>query len=599
MADIDRARRAVLPIADEQRAGTVTYDAKDPDTSFPPIEPLRPPEGRPERAGRAASTTAASAPRSAFGGPMPHPHRRPARRERAAVQPVPHHRPVLADPAALLTGRNHHSVGMGGITEIATSAPGYNSMPPEDDGAAGRDAAAQRLLDRPVRQVPRGAGVGDQPDGAVRPRGRPGRGFEHFYGFIGGETNQYSPALYEGTTPVEPDRTPEEGYHFTEDMTDRAIGWVRQQKALMPGQAVLHVLRARRDPRPAPRADRVVRPVRGQFDDGWDALRERTFARQKELGVIPPDAELTARPDEIPAWDDMPAELAGARPPDGGLRRLPRAHRPPRRPAHRRARRARRPRRHARLLHHRGQRRLAPRAPPTARFNELSCFNGAAALETAEFMAAPHRRLRHARPPTTTTRSAGRTRWTRPYQWTKQVASHWGGTRNGTIVHWPAGISAKGEFRSQFCHVIDVAPTVLEVAGLPEPTSVNGIQQRRYEGTSMAYTFDDPDAAERHTTQYFEMFVQPRHLPQGLDGGDPAQHAVDAGRDAGLRRRRVGAVRRRDDWTQAHDLAARAPGQAAPTSSGCSSSRPPSTTCCRWTTGASSASTPTSPAVRS
>ena len=133
-----------------------------------------------------------------------------------------------------------------------------------------------------------------------------------------------------------------------------------------------------------------------------------------------------------------------------------------------------------------------------------------------------------------------------PYQWTKQVASHWGGTRNGTIVHWPNGIEAKGEVRNQFHHVIDVAPTVLEAAGLPEPTFVNGIQQTPLEGVSMAYSFDDADAAERHTTQYFEMFVQPRHLPRGLDRGDAPQHPVGSGdRDAGVRRRRLGAVRPR------------------------------------------------------
>ena len=172
-------------------------------------------------------------------------------------------------------------------------------------------------------------------------------------------------------------------------------------------------------------------------------------------------------------------------------------------------------------VHHRRQRRVGRRRRSTGCFNELIDLNGATALETTEFMAA---RIDDFGTPAAYNHYA--VGWAHamdtPYQWTKQVASHWGGTRNGTIVHWPNGIKAKGEIRNQFHHVIDVAPTVLEAAGLPQPTFVNGIQQAPIEGVSMAYSFDDEDAAERHTTQYFEMFVQPRHLPRGLDGRHPA-----------------------------------------------------------------------------
>ena len=157
--------------------------------------------------------------------------------------------------------------------------------------------------------MPRGPGLGDEPDGSVRSLAAPGNGFEHFYGFIGGETNQYAPAIYRDTVPVEPDRTPEEGYHFTEDMTDHAIEWIRQQKALMPDKPffVYYAPGATHAPHHVP--PEWSDKYKGTFDDGWDAQRERTFARQKELGVIPPDAELTARPREIPAWDDMPDDL--------------------------------------------------------------------------------------------------------------------------------------------------------------------------------------------------------------------------------------------------------------------------------------------------
>ncbi len=164
---------------------------------------------------------------------MSHADRRAARGRRAQVQPLPHDRALLADAPALLTGRNHHTVGMGGITEIATSAPGYNSIRPKSCAPLAEIAQAERLLDAQFGKCHEVPGLGDEPDGAVR-RLADRSGFDHFYGFIGGETNQYAPAIYQDTVPVEPDRTPEEGYHFTEDMTDHAIDWIRQQKALMP-----------------------------------------------------------------------------------------------------------------------------------------------------------------------------------------------------------------------------------------------------------------------------------------------------------------------------------------------------------------------------
>ena len=172
---------------------------------------------------------------------------------------------------------------------------------------------------------------------------------------------------------------------------------------------------------------------------------------------------------------------------------------------------------------------------PNGCFNEIAVLNGAAGLETAEFM---NSRIDDFGTPRAYNHYA--VGWAHamdtPYQWTKQVASHWGGTRNGTIVHWPAGIKSKGEVRSQFSHVIDVAPTVLDAAGLPEPTFVHGVQQKPIEGKSMVPTFDDSAAPEHRETQYFEMFVQPWHLPQGLDGGYPSQHPLGGDRDAGAGR---------------------------------------------------------------
>ena len=291
--------RAILPIPPQAHTGLTTYDAKDPETKFPPIEPLRPPNGAPnvlvvliDDVGFAAS--------SAFGGPCQTPTF-----EKLAAGGLKYnrfHTTALCSPTrqALLTGRNHHSVGMGGITEIATSAPGYCSVLPKNKAPLAMTlklngySTAQfgKCHEVPVWQTSPLGPFDQWPTG--------GGGFEYFYGFIGGETNQWDPAIYEGTTPLEPPKTAEEGYHFTEDMTDKAIAWVRQQKALMADKPffIYFAPGATHAPHHVPKewADKY----KGQFDQGWDKLREETFARQKKLGVIPQDAELTARPAEIP-----------------------------------------------------------------------------------------------------------------------------------------------------------------------------------------------------------------------------------------------------------------------------------------------------------
>ena len=332
-----------------------------------------------------------------------------------------------------------------------------------------------------------------------------GGGFETFYGFIGGENNQWDPALYSGTTPIEPPATAEEGYHLTEDLTDHAMGWVRQQKALMPDRPffVYFAPGATHAPHHVPKE--WVDQYAGEFDDGWDALRERTFARQKELGVIPADAELTARHDEITAWDDMPEELKPVL--------------------------ARQMEVYAGFLEHTdhhvgrlidalddlevlddtivyyiiGDNGASAEGTMNGAFNEMANFNGMAALETPEFMLS---KMDDFGGPDSYNHYSVGWAWAMntPLQWTKQVASHWGGTRNGTIVHWPNGIEEPGGLRSQFTHVIDLAPTILEAAGLPEPTMVNGVLQSPMEGTSMLYSFNEADAPERHDLQYFEMF---------------------------------------------------------------------------------------------
>ena len=501
----DRAGgRDVLPIPDRPYEGLVTYDAKDPDTSFPPIEPLQPPDGAPnvlivllDDVGFGAS--------SAFGGPCQTPTA-----ERLAAGGLRYnrfHTTALCAPTrqALLTGRNHHSVGMGSITETATSAPGQSSLRPNTMAPLATTlklngySTAQfgKCHEVPVWQTSPMGPFDAWPSG--------GGGFETFYGFIGGENNQWEPALYSGTTPIEPPATAEEGYHLTEDLTDHAVSWMRQQKALMPDKPffVYFAPGATHAPHHVPAE--WIEKYRGQFSHGWDVQRERTIERQKELGVIPADTELTARHEEITAWDDMPAELKPV------LERQMEVY--------------------AGFLEHTdhqvgrlvdtiedlgildntiiyyivGDNGASAEGTMNGAFNEMANFNGMAALETPEFLVSKMDELGS---PSSYNHFSVGWAWAMnsPLQWTKQVASHWGGTRNGTIVHWPAGIEESGGLRSQFTHVIDVAPTILEAAGLPEPAIVNGVGQAPIEGISMLYSFNDGSADERHDLQYFEMF---------------------------------------------------------------------------------------------
>ena len=551
----DRHARAVLPIPDRPVPGLTTYDAKDPDTAYPPIEPRLPPTGAPnvlivllDDVGFGASST--------FGGPCQTPTA-----DRLAAGGLKYnrfHTTALCAPtrAAMLTGRNHHSVAMGSITETATSAPGNSSLRPNTKAPLAMTlklngySTAQfgKCHEVPVWQ--------SSPMGPFDAWPSGGGGFETFYGFIGGENNQWDPALYDGTTPVEPPATPEDGYHLTEDLADRAISWVRTQKALMPEKPffVYFAPGATHAPHHVPKewADKYE----GRFADGWDALRERTFARQKELGVIPADADLTTRQAEIPAWDDMPDELKPV------LEREMEVY--------------------AGFLEHTdhhvgrlidaiddlgilddtliyyviGDNGASAEGTLNGAFNEMANFNGMAALETPEFMAS---KMDEFGSPSSYNHYAVGWAWAMdtPFQWTKQVASHWGGTRNPAIVHWPNGIEESGGLRSQFTHVIDIAPTILEAAGLPEPTFVNGVQQSPMEGKSMTYSFTEPAAPESHDLQYFEMFgnrgiyhrgwsaVTKHRTPWQMVGG------VVPAFDDDLWELYDGA----SDYSQAHDLA--------------------------------------------
>lgn len=502
--EIATKHRSHLPLPNTIRPSLITYDAKDPDSKFPPIPRLRPPKGAPnvlivliDDVGFGAAST--------FGGPCQTPTLE--RLSKGGLRYTRFHTTALCSPTrqALLTGRNHHSVGMGGITEIATGAPGYSSVRPNTKAPLAETlklngySTAQfgKCHEVPVWQTSPAGPFDAWPTG--------GAGFEYFYGFIGGEANQWYPTLYEGTTPVENKKTPEEGYHFMPDMTDKAIKWIGQQKSLAPDKPffIYFAPGATHAPHHVPKewADKY----KGKFDQGYDKLRNETFARQKKLGVIPPDAQLTAPNKEVPRWHEIPDDfkpvLAREMEVYAGFLEYTDHH-------------------VGRIVDSLekleilddtliyyivGDNGASAEGGINGCFNEMSYFNGLQALETPEYLTARINKL--GGPESYNHFAVG---WAlamcTPYQWTKQVASHWGGTRNGTVVHWPNGIKAKGEIRTQFAHVIDVAPTILEAAALPQPESVNGIQQAAIEGESMLYSFNDAKAKERHKTQYFEMF---------------------------------------------------------------------------------------------
>jgi arylsulfatase len=557
---MDRARRAVLPIVDEAAApGVTTYDAKDPNTTYPPITPLRPPAGAPnvlivllDDVGFGAS--------SAFGGPCATPTAE--RLAAAGLKLNRFHTTALCAPTrqALLTGRNHHSVGMGAITEMATSAPGNNSVRPKNK------APLAEILKLNGYSTAQFGKCHEVPVWEITPVGPftqwpTGSGFESFYGFVGGETNQYYPGLYAGTTAVEPPKTPEEGYTLSEDLADHAITWVRQQKALLPDKPFFMYLApgATHAPHHVPKewSDKY----RGRFDAGWDALREATLARQKDLGVVPADADLTARHAEIPAWDDMPEDLkpilarqmeiyAGffeqvdhevGRVIDAidALGELD----------------------NTLVLYILGDNGASAEGTVNGVFNELTTLNGMPDVETTEFLVSKIDDF--GTPNAYNHYSVG---WAHalcaPYQWTKQVASHWGGTRNGTIVHWPARVTDAGAVRSQFHHVIDVAPTILEAAGLPVPSSVNGVQQAPLEGVSMLAMLTDGDAPETHDIQYFEMMGNRGLYFQGWTAVTKHRTPWSAEQPPPFDED-IWELYAPDDWTQAHDLAAEQPGRLA------------------------------------
>jgi len=493
----DGMNRTVLPIKEPDYPFDTTLDARN--AKAPPRFEVKAPPKAPnvvivliDDQGFGQS--------SAFGGPCYEPTA-----EKLAASGLKFnnfHTTSLCSPTrvSLLTGRNHHLNNAGAVMELATAFPGNTGVRPNSIAPLAEmlrlNGYSTAAFGKYHETAPWEVSVSGPYD-----RWPTHSGFDKFYGFIGGETNQWAPGIFDGTTRVEHKKDP--NYHFTVDMTDQAINWIGAQQALTPDKPffVYFATGATHAPHHAPKE--YIDKYKGKFDGGWDKLREETFARQKKLGVIPENTKLTPRPKEIPAWDDQtPAQkkllarqmetYAGfAEHTDHEVGRLVTALEEMGEMDN------------TLFLYVIGDNGASAEGGTLGTYNEMMALNGIAG--TAEQML-PH--LEEWGGPSTFPHYAVGWAWggDAPFQWTKQVASHFGGTRNGMIVHWPNGIKAKNEVRSQFCHAVDIAPTIMEVAGLPFPKSVNGTEQTPFSGVSFAYSFDDAKAPAKHTTQYFEMF---------------------------------------------------------------------------------------------
>jgi arylsulfatase A-like enzyme len=438
---------------------------------------------------------------STFGGPIQTPNFQ--RLADSGLRYNKYHTTALCSPtrAALITGRNHHSVASGVITEFATGYPGYNSLVPKSAGSVGavlRDNGYNTSWFGKMHNVPdwmsSQAGPFD-----LWPNGL---GFEHFYGFLGGDSDQWHPALYQNMTPIEP-YLGNPDYILDRDLADKAITWMRMQHALAPNKPWLlyYATGTAHAPHHAPK-DWIAK-YKGQFDQGWDKAREETLARQIKLGVVPAGTQLTKRPEQIPAWDSLSSDQ----------KRLY----------------ARMMEVYAGALSHADYNigRLLDAVEQSGQMdNTLVIFmmgdNGASAEGTLQGttneVGTAANGVKESIPYLLSMiDELGGPRcynhypvgWAHamdaPMQWTKQIASHFGGTRNGMVISWPARIKDNGGLRSQFCHVIDIVPTIYEAAKITPPTMLDGVEQKPLDGMSLVYTFDKPDAPTVHNTQYFEM----------------------------------------------------------------------------------------------
>jgi arylsulfatase len=493
----DGLDRTVLPIPEPLRKPTKVLDVRK--ATPPPRFEVNAPAGAPnvllvllDDIGFAGT--------SAFGGPVATPTF-----DRIASGGLKYnnfHTTAVCSPTrtALKSGRNHHVNNMGGIIETGTAFPGNTGQIPQNVAPL---AEMLRLNGYATAAFGKWHELAAWEASIAGPSDRwPTRqGFDKFYGFLGGETDHWAPSIYDGVAPV---RIPEDpNYHFLTDMTDQSVAWLRYQKALTPDKPffIYYAPGAVHAPHHVP-ADWIAK-WKGKFDGGWDVMREQILARQIQLGIVPPGTKLAPKPDGVPDWNSLSADekelfirqaevfAAFLDMTDHSVGRVINAIEQTGQMDN------------TLVIFVYGDNGTSAEGGRNGMFSEMTYFNGV--QETVPDMLKfldkwgsdetyPHMAAGWA------------VMFDTPYTWTKQVASDHGGTKVGMAIHWPKGIQAKGELRTQFHHVIDVAPTILEAAQLPEPKVVNGVKQRPMDGVSMAYTFADGKAKDRHTTQYFEMF---------------------------------------------------------------------------------------------
>ena len=543
---------SVLPRPDFHFPGNVgrTYQDSDP-PQFP--QPVQAPKGAPnivliliDDAGFGQFST--------FGGGVPSPTM-----DKLAAEGLRYnrfHTTALCSPtrAALITGRNHHSTSFGSISEAATGYDGYICILPKNCGTVGEVLRQNGYMT---------AWIGknhNTPTWELSSAGpfdhwANGMGFDYFYGFNGGDMNQFQPVLYENYNLVPASTNP--NYHLTEDLADHAIAWMRNVKSLAPDKPFfLYVAPgATHAPHQAP-ADWIAR-FKGKFDMGWDKYREETIARQKKLGVIPPDTKLTERSAGLPAWDSLNADQKRlyARMMEvfaaygahcdyhmgriiDAVKQLPDAN-------------------NTLIVYIAGDNGSSAEGGLEGSLSENMFFNGFSErwqdnIKVIDELGGP-KHFNHFP-------SAWAHAMDTPFQWTKQVASHFGGTRNPMIISWPAKIKDKGGLRSQFLHTIDIVPTIYEVIGITPPTELNGVPQKPIEGISFASTFNDPKAEDRRTTQYFELgcnrgIYQDGWMASALSF--PPWQAVRTGFDPDKQKWELYKVD--EDFSQANDVAAQKP----------------------------------------
>ena len=490
---------------------------------------------------------------STFGGPIPMPTA--DRLAKGGLKYNNFHTTALSSPtrAALLSGRNHHTNNTGSIMETSTAFPGNTGQRPES-------VAPLAMMLRYNGYTTAAYGKNHETAAwEVSPSGPTDRwptrnGFDKFYGFMGGETNQWAPSIYEDMTKIDVPNDP--NYHFTTDMTNQAIKWMQSVKSLTPDKPFFIYYAPGATHAPHHVSKEWIAKFKGKFDQGWDRLREETLARQIKLGVVPAGTKLAPKPAAIKDWDKLSADekklfsrqmevfAAFAAQTDYEVGRLIDAIADIGQLDN------------TLVFYMLGDNGASAEGGMSGMFNEMTYFNGVA--ETVQDVLKHYDAL--GGPSTYAHYAAG---WAvagdTPFTWTKQVASNYGGTRNGMVVYWPKGVKAKDEVRFQWHHVIDIAPTVLEAAGLPEPKTVNGITQTPIEGVSMLYSFNDAQAKDRHTNQYFEIFGNRAIYNDGWFAGTIHRAAWEREPRATLENDTWELYDTRSDFSLANDLAKQNP----------------------------------------